>query len=183
MNFFPAEIDGTTVKLPMCEYDLPDDVTQQGERLAGKNVIVGVRPEHFESVDAIGRRDHEDRARFTAKVDMLEWLGSELFAHFSVQREAAASSLDDVAEELGDAGVRRAHEALTVARIDPASSVQQGDDAEFVIDITRVHYFDADTGENLMRESDRDTVEQMEDRTEEAHEEREEPPSATRRSA
>jgi multiple sugar transport system ATP-binding protein len=101
---------------------------------------------------------------------MLEWLGSELFAHFSVQREASASSLDEVADELGDAGVRRAHEALTVARIDPASAVQQGDEAEFVIDVTRVHYFDAESGENLMRDTDRDTVAQMDERTEAPHE-------------
>jgi hypothetical protein len=51
-----------------------------------------------------------------------------------------------------------------------------------------VHYFDADTGENLMRESDRDTVEQMEDRTEERTErdeadDRDAPPGETRRSA
>jgi multiple sugar transport system ATP-binding protein len=170
MNFFPAEIDGTTVKLPMCEYELPEEVSRQADRLAGKTVIVGVRPEHFESVDAVGRRARDDTARFTAQVDMLEWLGSELFAHFSVQREASASSLDEVADELGDAGVRRAHEALTVARIDPASAVQQGDEAEFVIDVTRVHYFDAESGENLMRETDRDTVAQMDERTEAPHE-------------
>jgi multiple sugar transport system ATP-binding protein len=179
MNFFPAEIDGTAVKLPMCEYELPEDASRNADRLRGKNVIVGVRPEHFESVDAVGRRVQEDRARFTAQVDMLEWLGSELFAHFSVHREASARSLDDVADELGDTGVRRAHEALTVARIDPASAVQQGDEAEFVIDITRVHYFDADSGENLMREADRDTVEQMETRTDDHPE----APTETRRSA
>jgi multiple sugar transport system ATP-binding protein len=187
MNFFPADLDGHRVKLPMCEYDLPEDVVQHADRLAGKNVIVGVRPEHFESVDAVGRRDRDEGARFTATVDVLEWLGSELFAHFSVERrEATSSSLDDVADELEDAGVRQAHEELTVARIDPASEVQQGDDAEFVLDVTRLHYFDADSGENLLREADRENVEQMEERTEERAEERvtdREPPSETRRSA
>ena len=86
--------------------------------------------------------------------------------------------------------MRQAHEELTVARIDPASEVQQGDDAEFVIDVTRLHYFDADSGENLLRESDRDVVEQMEERTEERTEERAgardaepETPTETRRSA
>jgi hypothetical protein len=46
---------------------------------------------------------------------------------------------------------------LTVARIDPASDVAGGDDAEFRIDINRVYYFNADTGENLMHIEDQMT--------------------------
>ncbi len=41
-----------------------------------------------------------------------------------------------------------------MARIDPASDVAEGDDAEFWIDISRVYYFDADTGENLLHIED-----------------------------
>jgi hypothetical protein len=43
---------------------------------------------------------------------------------------------------------------LLLARIDPASEIAEGDDAEFWIDINRVYYFDADTGHNLLRKDD-----------------------------
>jgi multiple sugar transport system ATP-binding protein len=153
MNFFPAEIEGGRVRLPMCEFDLPEQVAPFAERLQGRSVIVGVRPEHFEDVDAVGRKERQEGARFTARIDLLEWLGSDLFAHFSVQRgEVSSRGLEDVADELGEAGVRQAHEELTVARIDPASELGEGDEAEFWLDTTRLHYFDADTGENLLAE-------------------------------
>jgi multiple sugar transport system ATP-binding protein len=153
MNFFPATIDGSRVKLPMCEYELPDALDPG--MLDGHDVIVGIRPEHFEEVAGAGtgertRGDQEGGARFTARVDLLEWLGSDLFAHFGVSRgDASSQGLSDVADELSEAGVRPAHDELTVARIDPASEINQGDEAELWLDVSRLHYFDSDTGENL----------------------------------
>jgi hypothetical protein len=86
----------------------------------------------------------------------MEWLGSELFVYFNVTREGAregpSTGLREVASELREAGVREEQEELTVARIDPASDIAEGDDAAFWIDINRVYYFDADTGENLLRQ-------------------------------
>jgi multiple sugar transport system ATP-binding protein len=155
MNFFPASVDGTRVRLPMCEYELPDSAAPHADALRGHDIIVGVRPEHFEEIAAVGRSDRNEGARFTARIDLLEWLGSDLFAHFSVSRgDASSRGLSDVADELSDAGVRPAHDELTVARIDPASEVAQGDEAEFWLDVTRLHYFDAESGENLLMEHD-----------------------------
>jgi hypothetical protein len=88
----------------------------------------------------------------------MEWLGSELFVYFNVTREGAregpSTGLREVASELREAGVREEQEELTVARIDAASDIAEGDDAAFWIDINRVYYFDADTGENLLRQED-----------------------------
>jgi multiple sugar transport system ATP-binding protein len=159
MNFFPATIDGTRVRLPMCEYELPEGVAAHADRLRGHDLIVGVRPEHFEEIAEVGRSERGDGARFTARIDLLEWLGSDLFAHFSVQRGGASSrGLSDVAEELSEAGVRQAHDELTVARIDPASEITEGQEAEFWLDVSRLHYFDAESGENLLMEHDADVA-------------------------
>jgi multiple sugar transport system ATP-binding protein len=120
-------------------------------------VIAGIRPEHFEDVALVGRAQRRGGAQFTATVERLEWLGSELFAHFSVEKRTegeGASGLRDVADELEEAGVRAEHEAQTVARIDPASDIAVGDEAEFWLDTTRLHYFDADSGENLLNLAD-----------------------------
>jgi multiple sugar transport system ATP-binding protein len=51
------------------------------------------------------------------------------------------------------AGIRPEH-FEDVARIDPASDIAEGDEAEFWLDTSRIHYFDAETGENLLRAAD-----------------------------
>jgi multiple sugar transport system ATP-binding protein len=153
MNFFPAEVSGGRVKLPMAEFDLPEEVKDRASLLEGRTVLAAIRPEHFDDVALVGAREREGGVRFSARVDRLEWLGSELYAHFSVSKEGLSTQsagLRDVAEELGESGVRQEHDELTIARIDPASEITEGSDAEFWLDIRRVHYFDAETGENLL---------------------------------
>jgi multiple sugar transport system ATP-binding protein len=154
MNFFPARVEGDKVRLPMAEYDLPDSV--RGTQFDGVEVVAGIRPEHFEDVALIEKSAQRDGARFSARVDRLEWLGSELFAHFNVEKETdrSASGLSEIAGELQEAGVRAEHEALTVARIDPASDITEGTEATFWLDTTRIHYFDAETGDNLLDRGD-----------------------------
>ncbi len=156
MNFFPATIEGTTVKLPMVEYELPERLRSRSELTEAQQVVVGIRPEHFEDVAQIGTDDRESGVGFTAEVDRLEWLGSELFVHFAVDKptQGGSESLREVAEELGGSGVRQEHDALTVARIDPASDIAEGDKAQFWLDTDRVHYFDGASGENLLRAGD-----------------------------
>jgi multiple sugar transport system ATP-binding protein len=148
MNFFPAELRDGKVELPMGSYAAPEEVNG-----VSGSVIAGIRPEHFEDVSLVGGSQRDEGVAFRAHVIRLEWLGAELFAHFEVpkNRETSASSgLQAVADELREIGVREEHEALTIARIDPASEIAEGDEAELWLDTTRVHYFDADSGENLV---------------------------------
>ena len=94
-----------------------------------------------------------------------------LFAHFGVERgDASSRGLSDVAEELGEAGVRQAHDELTVARIDPASEIGQGDEAEFWLDVSRLHYFDAESGANLFLQEETEAVQVDESERDEVQE-------------
>jgi multiple sugar transport system ATP-binding protein len=156
MNFFPAEVRDGRVTLPMVEYDIPESIEHRAKVFESRSVIAGIRPEHFEDVAQVGRAQRAGGVAFRARVDRLEWLGSELFAHFSVSKAGRemSSGLREVATELGEAGVRAEHEELVVARIDPASDIAEGDEAEFWLDTSRIHYFDAETGENLLRAAD-----------------------------
>jgi multiple sugar transport system ATP-binding protein len=135
----------------MCEYAMPESLRAHAGDLGDRSIVAGVRPEHFEDVSIVGRQEQRAGARFEATVDVLEWLGSDLFVHFSVERGAVeARGLSEVADELQEAGVRHADEALTVARIDPASDIAAGDTIELWVDTARVHYFDAESGENVL---------------------------------
>ena len=56
-----------------------------------RDVIVGMRPEHFEDAASIEDPDAPHLLRFKAKIDVVESMGSELYAYFSVQAERASS--------------------------------------------------------------------------------------------
>jgi multiple sugar transport system ATP-binding protein len=149
MNFVPAEVDGETLKLPMVEAKLPDSVRR---RLQGDRLIAGIRPEHFE--DATLMKDQSDRgAVFKTKIDVVESMGSELYAHFSLERQGIESEeLRELAEESGSAELRGEDEVL-VARLDAASGVRQGQEAELWLDVSKLHFFDLDSGRSLTAET------------------------------
>jgi len=149
MNFVPAEVDGETLKLPMVEAKLPDSVRR---RLQGDRLIAGIRPEHFE--DATLMKDQIDRgAVFRTKIDVVESMGSELYAHFSLERQGIESEeLRELAEESGSAELRGEDEVL-VARLDAASGVRQGQEAELWLDVSKLHFFDLDSGRSLTAET------------------------------
>jgi multiple sugar transport system ATP-binding protein len=149
MNFVPAEVVGETLKLPMVEAKLPDSVRR---RLEGDRLIAGIRPEHFE--DATLMKDQSDRgAVFRTKIDVVESMGSELYAHFSLERQGIESEeLRELAEESGSAELRGEDEIL-VARLDASSGVRQGHEAELWLDVSKLHFFDLDSGRSLTAET------------------------------
>jgi multiple sugar transport system ATP-binding protein len=79
-------------------------------------------------------------------------MGAELFVHFSVQG-GAHEQLQDLAEDLETVGMGPADEAQIVARLDIHSEAKEGQETELWLDTRKVLLFDAETGENLTRES------------------------------
>ncbi len=77
-------------------------------------------------------------------------MGSEKYAYFSVKGESVESDeLRELAEDSGTSEVPSAGEGLVVARLDAASEVERGKDAELWVDSTKLHLFDPDSGANL----------------------------------
>jgi multiple sugar transport system ATP-binding protein len=150
MNFVPAHIDGDTVRLPMVEARLPDQVRR---RLNGDRLIAGIRPEDFEDAAIVG--DKRDRgAVFRTKIDVVESMGSELYAHFTLEKQGIESEeLRELAEESGSAEVTGEDADIIVARLDAASGVRQGQDAELWLDVAKLHFFDAGSGRSLTSET------------------------------
>jgi multiple sugar transport system ATP-binding protein len=154
MNLLPGRLDGSHLSLPMVELDLPDHVTDRLAEGAGGDVIAGIRPENFEDAELVGDRDAPG-ATFTAPIDVIEWLGSELFAHFEVEG-SAADTLTDLAADLEKVAIGRSGEdrAEVVARLDVTSEAAEGSDQEIWIDSRAVHLFDPETGESLLTATD-----------------------------
>jgi multiple sugar transport system ATP-binding protein len=150
MNFMPAQIDGDRVKLPLGEVALAPEVRARlGQVDGGRQLIAGIRPESFEDASLVG--DIRDRgASFRARIDVLESMGSELYAHFLTEHEGVQSQeLAELAEDAGTAEVPSSGEGQVVARLDAASRVREGEEAELWVDASKLHLFDPQTGDSL----------------------------------
>jgi multiple sugar transport system ATP-binding protein len=151
MNFMPATVEDDSVRLPLGEVKLPDDLRARVSGMRGRQLLAGIRPENFEDAaltgEALGRG-----STFRARIEVLESMGSELYAHFSVASDEQIESqeLRELAEDAGGGEVPMSgEEGRIVARLDPQSGVRQGADAELWVDATRLHLFDPDDGRNL----------------------------------
>src|SRR4051794_32380215 len=146
MNFLPARIEGQVVKLPIGDLPMPAGV---GGNAGGRQLVAGIRPESFEDAALIG--DARSRGiTFKAKIDLVESLGAEKFAHFSVGGEGIESA--DLAELAQDAGLHETPsggEGDVVARLEAASQIKRGEEAELWVDTGKLHLFDAETGQSL----------------------------------
>ncbi|MDX6635338.1 MAG: multiple sugar transport system ATP-binding protein [Solirubrobacterales bacterium] len=151
MNFMPGEISGGKLKLPIGEVDRGDhDV--KGERHDGP-VVVGLRPENIEDVEVIGDLKEERGIVFEAEIDLVESLGSDLYAYFHIESAGVQSDqLADIAEEsldeTGAGEIREGHEQI-VARLDPTSKVKRRETAQLWADTSKLHLFDPESGESL----------------------------------
>jgi multiple sugar transport system ATP-binding protein len=152
MNFMPAELSDGTVKLPLGEIRLPEDARARIGSGAGRSVIVGIRPESFEDASTLGSDARERGATFTVQIDLVESLGAEHYVFFRLQGTGVQS--DQLQELAADAGVDEipsSGEGQVVARLDAASQVKRGEEAELWLDTSKLHFFDPSSGENLAR--------------------------------
>jgi multiple sugar transport system ATP-binding protein len=151
MNFMPASVDGDTVRLPLGDVRLPDEMRGRVSGVSGRQLIAGIRPENFEDAALIGQA-RERGTVFKARIEVLESLGSEVYAHFTVETDQTIESqeLRELAEDAGGGEVpMEGEEGRIVARLEPASQVRVGQDAELWVDASKVHLFDPDDGRNL----------------------------------
>jgi multiple sugar transport system ATP-binding protein len=149
MNFMPGEVSGGKVKLPIGEADLSEEV---GRGHDGQ-VVAGLRPESFEDASLIGDLAQERGIVFEAEIDLVESLGSDLFAYFHVESPGVQSDqlADVIADRLEETGVpeQREGQEQLVARLEPASKVKRRDTAKLWADTAKLHLFDPESGENL----------------------------------
>jgi multiple sugar transport system ATP-binding protein len=141
MNFLPATVEGTSLKLPFGTVTLPADRAAKAE---GKDLLLaGIRPGDFEDAAV---RSESGGSTFRARVDVVEWLGNETYAY--IPYDAPPEIAAQLAELQRDMDSEALHTQLVVS-LDGASRIREGDEAEIWVDSSKIHLFDPATGENL----------------------------------
>lgn len=150
MNFFPGQLTAEGISTPLGNFALPprsrEKVTSSG---ASKDVVVGIRPEHFEDAGLIDADQKAAGATFTAQVEVLESMGSDKYVYFSAEGPQVSSR--ELEELAADSGTEVAGGGHLVARLSTESSAAQGSPVELWFDPAKVAVFDQDSGANITR--------------------------------
>jgi multiple sugar transport system ATP-binding protein len=159
MNFLPAKLSGDTLELPFGTTQLPDNLKsriQGGDGGTARDVIAGLRPEHFEDASVADERQ-TGGMKFKVTIDVVESMGSELYAYFDVEARAAES--EELAALAEDAGLGELPGAGSsggathvVARLDSQSKADAGREVEMVLDTSQIKLFDPNGGRSLTAE-------------------------------
>jgi multiple sugar transport system ATP-binding protein len=150
MNFVPATLEEGKLRTALGDMPLSGAQRQALEGTgSSRDVIVGIRPEHFED-SALVSPDLVPRGlQFNATIDVIESLGSDKFVYFTEQLGQAGnvSELEELAKDSGRADTGGTSETV-VARLDPASRIAEGENARLWIDVRKLHVFDPASGRN-----------------------------------
>jgi len=118
------------------------------ERFIGREVILGIRPEDLEDA----RMTENVRGSTTLEVEpqMIESVGSEKYVYFALDRGLTARTPSiDMDGRIG--WDDEASKELLVARVSPGSEAQRGYAVRLVLDSSKVHLFDPETEETILR--------------------------------
>ncbi|MFG2025280.1 ABC transporter ATP-binding protein [Streptomyces sp. NPDC048825] len=150
MNFLNATLEAGVLRSPVGDLPLDDRMRQALERQnAPREVIIGLRPEAFEDAALAHDRDRTGPA-FTATVEVLESLGSDVYVYFTSEGgPATTTELEELATDSGlrDTGAQAAQQI--VARLDAATRAREGEPVELQVAMAKAHVFDPATGANL----------------------------------
>jgi multiple sugar transport system ATP-binding protein len=155
MNLYEGAISGPAdereLSLGSQRLDLPADLGHRRPGLVageGRKVVVGIRPEHL----TVTENDSANGETLAARVELVEALGNESLVHFSTDarrvRNRGGAWMPDAAVQASGA-IAGAAAAEGVARLDPRVRVAPGDRVTLAVEVDRLHFFDAETGDAI----------------------------------
>jgi len=151
MNFLGGTLEEGRPRTSLGDFRLSDRLRHEVEASgSGRDVIVGLRPENFEDAKLVSPENRPHGITFHAEIDVLESMGSDVFVYFTKGREqgVAAAELEELAADSGRADTGGSGDTI-VARLDAATTIREGHDAELWVDARPMHIFDPATGRNL----------------------------------
>ena len=152
MNFVYANVDvnKSSVKLNFGndQIDYKGDKLEKLKAFENKEIVMGIRPEAFEDGNYANTSEYSESIKVS--VSLLEQLGSDSYIHFykdikPVQTEAIEEILADEGEDISVLG----DNTKFIARINPNSTVVEGEEIELKIDPSKLHFFDPETADAL----------------------------------
>ncbi len=152
MNFVYANVgvNKSSIKLNFGDdqIDYKGDKLKELKTFENKEIVMGIRPEAFEDGNYANTSEYSERIKVS--VTLLEQLGSDSYIHFykdikPVQTEAIEEILADEGEDISVLG----DNTKFIARINPNSTVVEGEEIELKIDPSKLHFFDPETGDAL----------------------------------
>jgi multiple sugar transport system ATP-binding protein len=117
---------------------IPAQVTAERpglERYLGRDIVLGVRPEHLS--DAALTHDADAASVIELPVRLREELGSDVQIHCGIG--SVAHHEDGAAADVTSL-------ATLVARMDPLTTLAEGENARVLVNTTKLHFFDPATG-------------------------------------
>jgi multiple sugar transport system ATP-binding protein len=149
MNLLHATLErqngGLAVRMGEATIPLRPETVASRPALEGyvdRQIAFGIRPEDLE--DAALVPDASQRARLSSQVDIREDMGAEVYLHLPLPAEPVMS--EPVAEDRDDAPEADERPPAFVARVDRDTGAREGEPIELVVDTTRLHFFDLETG-------------------------------------
>ena len=148
MNFVYATANarGTATTLDFGGHSVPVDSASLPAGVAGREIVLGIRPEAFEIQSAAGAGG----SAIMVDINLVEQLGSEAYVHFTVPVPPVVTA--DIEALLADEGADTkslGEETKFSARVNPDHAPRVGQSAELVIDTSKLHFFDKETGDAL----------------------------------
>ena len=149
MNFVYANVKGKKESIELSFGD--DKIAYNGPNLdklrefENTEIVMGIRPEAFEDSNYANKTEFSESMKVT--VSLLEQLGSDSYIHFykdikPVQTDAIEEILADEGEDLSVLG----DNTKFIARINPNSSVVEGENIELKVDPSKLHFFEPENG-------------------------------------
>ena len=151
MNFMSGTLDDGMLRTNLGDFQLSDRLRREVESSgSGRTVIVGLRPENFEDAALVSPDARPGGITFRTSIDVLESLGSDVYVYFTRGQEQGvdAAELEELARDSGRADTGGSGDTV-VARLDAATRIREGQDAELWVDARAMHVFDPTTGRNL----------------------------------
>jgi multiple sugar transport system ATP-binding protein len=151
MNFLSGTLEDGMLRTSLGDFRLSDRLRREVEGSgSGRSVIVGLRPENFEDAALVSADARPNGITFRTSIDVLESLGSDVYVYFTHGREqgVTAAELDELARDSGRADTGGSGDTV-VARLDAATRIREGQEAELWVNGRAMHIFDPASGRNL----------------------------------
>jgi multiple sugar transport system ATP-binding protein len=152
MNFMSGTLEDGKLRTALGDFTLSDRIRREVENAgAGRDVIAGLRPENFEDASLVSSENRPHGITFRTNIDVLESMGSDVFVYFTRDIEGSgmgSAELEELAKDSGRADTGSSGDTV-VARLDAATRIREGHEAELWVDGRAMHVFDPASGRNL----------------------------------